>query len=329
MLKDEVYHLLRQRRGETISGSDLARALGVSRTAVWKAAHQLIDEGAPVEPLQSGGYRIPPQLDLLDEMELREELCGSRLGEKILLFDRLDSTNNYAKSVAADAADGTLVVARQQTAGRGRMERRFHSPEGGGVYFTIVLRPHFALDALNFVTLLSAMAVRDAVEKLCGFRPSIKWPNDVLVDGEKLCGILTESALEAESGRIQYVLAGIGINIRLGDELPEELRGVATALDRHCAAPPSRAALIAGVVREFDRLYDEGRFIHRRGSLLEDYRRDLCWVNERITILRGGEAYAAVLRGLDDEGHLVVELPGGGLETLYAGEIKIRRETQI
>lgn len=212
MLRDEVLALLKAQGSAPVSGEALSRTLGVSRAAIWKAMETLRQEGYTISSAPRRGYWLEASPDRLSPGELARP--GRRVGRELVCLDTVDSTNNEVKRRAVDQIpDGLAVVAGAQTGGRGRRGRSFVSPEGKGLYLSVLLRPEGTLETVSALTAWSAVAVCDAVEQLCGVRPGIKWPNDVILDGRKLCGILTELELEAETAALRYVVVGIGINL--------------------------------------------------------------------------------------------------------------------
>ena len=189
----------------------MSRALGVSRAAVWKAMESLRDEGYVISSAHRRGYALEGSPDRLSAGELAGALAGRRVGRALVCLETVDSTNNEVKRRAlAGAADGLAVVAEQQTGGRGRRGRSFVSPAGQGLYLSVLLRPRCPLEEVSTLTAWTAVAVCNAVERVCGVRPGIKWPNDVILDGRKLCGILTELELEAETAALRHVVVGWG-----------------------------------------------------------------------------------------------------------------------
>ena len=203
MSREKVLERLRASEG-CVSGQTLSEELGLSRAAVWKAVESLRRDGYGIEARTRAGYRLVSVPDALTESEIRSHLGETRtVGRTLCCFPELDSTNNYAKALAQKGApDGTAVIADRQTSGRGRMNRSFQSPKGKGIYLSVLLRPVLSPEHLPLVTALAGVALCDAVEKVCGARPGLKWPNDPVLNGRKLCGILTEASLEAETGRL-------------------------------------------------------------------------------------------------------------------------------
>lgn len=325
MLKDEVLHALEQNRGTRFSGSRLAQELGVSRAAVWKAIEALRADGLDIRATPGGGYQLAAHDDSLTDAGVSRLLETRVLGRDLVVVPEIDSTNTAMKQTyAAARGEGFALIAGRQTAGRGRLGRAFFSPPDGGLYMSVLLRPRLPLAQLSFLTIAAAVAVCRAVEQTCGFRPGIKWVNDVLMDGKKLCGILTEAAIEGETGAIDYAIVGIGINLRLDrDALPDEVRAVAGALADFTAAPPRRAALAAAVLGALEEAYLT-LIAGDPGSLLDSYRALLCCLGQTVRVTSPAGSYDAVCLDVNDQGNLIVERADGETVTLSSGEISIR-----
>ena len=261
MLRDEVLALLKAREGKPLSGEEMSRALGVSRAAVWKAMESLRDEGYVISSAPRRGYALEGSPDRLSAGELAGALAGRRVGRALVCLETVDSTNNEVKRRAlAGAADGLAVVAEQQTGGRGRRGRSFVSPAGQGLYLSVLLRPRCPLEEVSALTAWTAVAVCNAVERVCGVRPGIKWPNDVILDGRKLCGILTELELEAESAALRHVVVGVGINLtQTAADFGPEVAPVAVSLAQALGRAPRRAEMAAAVLAALDELQAEAR----------------------------------------------------------------------
>ena len=223
MGKEAVLRLLRESGGAYVSGEEISAALGVTRAAVWKAVDALRRDGCEIESRKSMGYRLAGVSDSLSETAIRARLGATeRVGRTLRCLARVDSTNDYVKRLAANGApDGAVAVADEQTGGKGRRGRSFASPAGKGVYLSVLLRPDVAPRRLLPLTGFAAVAVCDAVERVARVRPRIKWTNDLVLGGKKLCGILTELSVEGESGALQYAVVGVGVNVAHTDFAPE------------------------------------------------------------------------------------------------------------
>lgn len=327
MSRQAVLTYLRTREGEFLSGEELSRQLGLSRTAVWKAVDALRREGYTIEARTGLGYRLAAAPDALTEAEIRNRLGAvDTVGRTLLCFDAIDSTNNYAKQLGMTGGeDGTVVVANCQTAGRGRMDRSFQSPRDKGIYLTALLRPEVPMERLMSVTAMAGVAVCEAVEQVCGVRPLLKWPNDPVLGGKKLCGILTELSLEAETGRLQSLVLGIGLNVlQTPEDFSPEIREIATSLAQALGHPVSRPALAAAEIEALDRLYTA----LRTGDLspyLAAYRRDCVNLGKTVQLI-GPDGSRETAEALDIAGDfgLVVRTAAGERKTVRSGEVSVR-----
>lgn len=323
--REAVLSLLRN-EGAFLSGEEISRRLGLSRTAVWKAVDVLRREGYEIEARTGLGYRLAAVPDALTEAEIRSFLGETAVvGRELRCFAELDSTNNYLKTQTA-APDGTAAVADSQTAGRGRMDRSFQSPKGRGIYLSVLLRPPLPPERLLPVTALAGVAVCAAVERVCGVRPGLKWPNDPVLNGKKLCGILTEMSLEAETGRVQSLVLGIGVNVGQGPEdFSPEVREMATSLLQALGQPVSRPRLTAALLEELDRAY-AALLAGDLSAYLAAYRRDCVNLGKTVQLIPfgGGERETAQAVDVDGEFSLVIRGSGGRERTVRSGEVSVR-----
>lgn len=321
-VKDAVLKALEEARGEQISGAALARTLGVSRAAVWKAVGALREAGVAIDAAPGGGYLLRTEDDSLTAAGVGALLETEAFGRELLVMPSLTSTNTVLKQEYTAKPHGFTLIALEQSGGRGRLGRSFASPPGSGLYISVLMHPRFPLDKLHFVTVAAAVAVCEAIEQTAGFTPGIKWVNDVLMEGKKLCGILTEAVIEGETGTVDAVVTGFGINLFPSPVWPEEVRAVAGALSEFAAAP-RRAALAAALLGAFERgirLLGEGG----TAALIAAYRSRLCCLGKPVTVHGPATQYHAVCEGLTEEGHLLVRDDAGQTHTLSTGEISIR-----
>ena len=327
MSRQTMLALLRAHPGEYVSGEQVSEKLGLSRTAIWKSVDALRKAGYDIEARTGLGYRLVSAPDLLTEEEIRACLKPTEtVGRELHCFDEIDSTNTCAKKLALSGApDGTVVVADCQTAGRGRMERRFQSPKGQGIYLTALLRPDLPPEKLLSVTTLAGVAVCEAVEQVCGVRPLLKWPNDPVLGGKKLCGILTEMSMEGESGRLQYLVVGIGLNVhQRPEDFTPDVAEMATSLLQATGTPWSRAALAAAEIEALDRMYAA----LKAGDLsdyLAAYRRDCVNLGKMVQLIRPDNSRETVTAvDIDDAFSLVVRRDSGETFTVRSGEVSVR-----
>lgn len=320
-MKTEILRCLREAEGY-VSGQELCERLKVSRTAVWKVMQQLQAEGYEIEAVRNRGYRLKESGDAYSQAELQSIMSSKWAGKNLLFFEKVDSTNNMVRTLAEQGApEGTLVVAANQTAGKGRRGRSWSAPEGTSIAMSILLRPEFPPERASMLTLVMAMAIARGIREVTGLDAGIKWPNDIVADGKKLCGILTEMSTEMEY--IRYVVIGIGINVSM-KEFPEELKQKATSLELCLGRPVKRAPLIDACMRAFEEYYEKYLQTLDLSLLQEEYNRELVNVGREVTVLAPAGDYTGVSHGINREGELVVELAGGEIRNVVSGEVSVR-----
>lgn len=320
-MKSEILRLLRETDG-FLSGQQLCGRFQVSRTAVWKAIEQLKDEGYVIEAVRNKGYRLTDNPDVISKAELESRITTKWAGRDVIYFPKTDSTNLRAKTAGEQGSlHGTLFVADQQTAGRGRRGRRWESPVGENVYMTLLLRPKISPDKAAMLTLVMALSVAEGLWQACQVRAEIKWPNDLVVNGRKICGILTE--MIAEVDYIHYVVIGIGINVNQR-EFPGDLKGTATSLRNETGRQIVRGEMIVRILERFEKNYEIFTAAEDLSGLQEAYNQRLINRDREVTVLDPAGEYTAHARGIDQQGELVVETPDGEIRKIFSGEISIR-----
>ncbi len=320
-MKSEILAFLRQ-RGEYVSGQELCEHFGVSRTAVWKAIGQLKKEGYHIEAVQNRGYLLSAEQEFFGQHELESRMNTMWAGHRVKFYDTLASTNLQAKLDAENGAEeGTLIVADMQTAGRGRKGRFWSSPAGTNVYFTLILKPDFAVGLASMVTLVMGMAVAEGIRESCGVAAEIKWPNDIVAGGKKVCGILAEMSVEREY--IHYIVIGVGVNVGR-QSFPEEIADVATSLQAECGRKVSRAELTVSILKAFEGFYRIFQGACSLEPLIERYNRLLVNKDREVRVLDPKGEFRGIARGINRTGELLVELPDGTVTEVYAGEVSVR-----
>lgn len=319
-IKKRIIEILEENRGTSISGQRLAECLSVSRTAVWKAVRGLLEDGHEIEAVTNKGYRLKPESDVLSIEGIRLMLEPENREYPIYLYRQIDSTNLEAKrKVLEGAGEGTLILAEEQSKGRGRLGRSFASPSRVGVYMSLILKPELEIKDAILITTAAAVAVCRAIRSLTNTEPTIKWVNDIYLENKKICGILTEAVSNFETGRVDSVILGIGINVKTRQEqFPEDVRDVAGAIDPDLDIP--RNVFAAVVMNEFMHIY---RNIRTRGHM-EDYRRFSNVLGEAVKYLEKDIWYYARAVDIDEDGGLIVE-DDKGRRTLSTGEITLRK----
>lgn len=324
MLKWQVLDELKQNSESYLSGEKISQKLSVSRMAVNKAIKSLRDEGYQIASSTNKGYKLLNSPDILSEYEIKSRLDTKIIGKEIKVLQTLASTNNTAKQMAAEGQkEGAVVLAKEQTAGRGRLARNFHSPKDMGVWMSIILRPKIEPNQATIFTIMTAVAVNNAIEALCGERPKTKWTNDILLNNKKVCGILTEMSIEAETQSVQHLVLGIGINVN-NQSFPPEIANTATSLFMHTNKPQNKAQIAAKVLNELDKLYTGGYHDQKRTELISLYRSDLNMLGKEVKLIRGKNETKVFALDIDQKGCLIVQHSDKSIETVNSGEVSIR-----
>ena len=324
MSREKVLSLLLEQRDSYVSGEEMSRRLGISRAGVWKAVQALREEGCEIDSVPNRGYRLLSSPDRLREGELAGFLSGCLVGSALACLEVIDSTNTECKRRAvAGAPEGLVVTAEEQTAGRGRRGRSFQSPRGRGLYLSALLRPRLEPAAVTDMTAWVAVAVCDGIQAACGIRPRIKWTNDLVLNGKKLAGILTELGLEGETNSLDYLIPGVGINVnQRPEDFAPELRDMATSLSMELGHPVRRAQLAAQVILALDRMY--AAFPQQKQVYLDKYRAVCLTPGNQVQLITPASRQEARAIAIDDDFRLVVELPDGTRKALSAGEVSVR-----
>ncbi|MCD8336021.1 MAG: biotin--[acetyl-CoA-carboxylase] ligase [Lachnospiraceae bacterium] len=311
-----------------VSGQALCEKLQVSRTAIWKIMNQLRGDGYEIESVPSKGYRITKRPDRITSEEIISRLHSCWAAQQVYYYEAIDSTNNEAKRLAEKGAvSGTLVVAEEQLQGKGRRGRSWVTPARTAIAMSLILRPglfenvRLQPEHAPMLTLVMGMAVAAACRDVCGVEVGIKWPNDVVAGGKKICGILTEMSCEMDY--INYVVIGIGINTGV-EQFPPELSQTAVSLHTLMGCRPDRAKLIDVCMEKFEQYYD--RFMETQDftHLLEEYNALLLGKGDRVRVLSPGWEFEGISCGINTRGELMVRRRDGTVESVFAGEVSVR-----
>ena len=321
-MRARILELLRRHSGNYVSGEEISQGLGVSRTAVWKHMRELKHSGYIIEAHPRRGYTLIQAPDALLPDEIRTRLNSSILGREIRYFDSLESTNNEAKKFAAEGCpEGLLVVTECQNSGRGRLSRGWFSPAGKGIWMSVVLRPPFSPQEAPKCTLMAAVAVNNAIREIAQINSGIKWPNDILYNGRKLVGILTE--MSAEMDAINYVVIGIGINVNIDvSEFPEELSAIATSVSAEVGSKIDRVGLLSAILKHLEKSYTEA-IQNGFGRLLDEWRAQSITLGQEVDVIGSNRKFSGTAVNIDDDGALLVK-KGDTLERVLAGDVSIR-----
>ncbi|KAB2338300.1 biotin--[acetyl-CoA-carboxylase] ligase [Cytobacillus depressus] len=321
-LRKKLLDAFSRSEDEYVSGQFLADTLGCSRTAIWKHIEDLRKEGFELEAVRKKGYRITKVPERITADEIRLGLSTKFLGTQIHYEESVGSTQKIAHHLAnEDAPEGTVIIAEEQLSGRGRMDRKWHSPKYTGVWMSVILRPNIPPPKAPQLTLITAVAVVQAIEELTGLSPQIKWPNDILINGKKVTGILTE--LQADADRIISIIIGIGINVNQQiEDYPDEIKNIATSLSIESGKKLQRAELVKLLLHKFENLY----LLYLEKGF---YPIKLLWESCAISIGKTitartitGSIHGKAL-GITEDGVLMIEDEAGKVHHVYSADIEL------
>lgn len=323
-MRTGILKILKQHAPAPVSGEMLGKTLGISRTAVWKHIQALKKEGYQITAFTKKGYALLEVPDKMLPAEIEEKLHTKFVGRHIHYYESVASSNDTLKQLALEGAeDGTVVVAEEQTGGHGRLHRGWFSPKYQGIWFSVLFKPPFLPQEASKITLLSAVTVVRAIRECCHVDAKIKWPNDILLEGKKLVGILTE--MNAEFGHINYLISGIGINVNVPKEIvPEELRSFAISIAQVAGHNIDRVALFAKVLDYMESYYE---IACREGfdPVIQEWRKYSTTLGKDVKVIAPDKTYTGKAMDIDTSGCLVVQRDDTGeLETVLAGDVSIR-----
>ena len=317
-IKQQVLKALVKNMGKSVSGEQLSKELFCSRNAVWKAIKSLENDGYEIEATTNKGYCLKNEnvtfSSVLVEKYLKTE-C------KVIVLDDIDSTNNYLKKLAEDGEkENTVVIAKHQSGGKGRMGRSFFSPKSG-LYMSILLRPNFSAEKSLFITTATAVAVSDAIDSLSDKSSSIKWVNDVFINSKKVCGILTEASIDFETGGLSYAVVGLGVNLyHPADGFPEDIKNIAGTVFDSEISGDEKAKFAAEIINGFFNIYNN----FENSDFMKRYKSKSFILGKKINVIKGDKKIPATAIDIDDEARLLVEYETGERESLFSGEVSIK-----
>ncbi len=321
--KDKVLQLLMECEGQAVSGQEMADELNVSRTAVWKCIKELEQQGYAIESVRKKGYILHDFPDKIEKAHIMPLLETKRYGRTLEVYETCESTQFIAHQRAQEnTKDGTLIIADEQTKGKGRLLRPWESTKAAGIWMSLIIRPSLTFREAPQVTLVTAVAIVQALREVVGVEAHIKWPNDIFLNGKKLTGILTE--LQADPDRIQAMIVGIGMNVNQKEEdFPESLRSIATSLRIETGKKQDRAPIIAAILKQMERfvaLYEREGFAPIK-LLWESY---AITTGKPIRATLVDEIVEGEAIGITDDGRLQVQLEDGTVRTLYSADVTLK-----
>ncbi len=322
-MKEEIIKLLKENENHFISGEKISENLGITRAAIWKYMKAIKEDGYEIEAVSRKGYKLISSPDLLTLEEIQPSLNTKYIGRKIVYFDSIDSTNNEAKKLAnLNENEGTVIIAEEQKMGRGRLGRHWVSPKYKGIWMSIILRPDINPLYVSKITQIAAAAVSKSLLDM-NVKALIKWPNDIVLNGKKVCGILTE--MSAEINRVNYVVVGIGINVNIeAEEFEEEVKKIATSLKIEQGEAIQRKKIVSMILNNFEDLYEEfisNESIDKSIKICREYS---ALIGKDIKLIERGNETKCKAIDLSKEGKLIVQHNDGKVEEVISGEVSVR-----
>ena len=319
-MREKILEVILDNEKEFISGEELSKKLGISRTAIWKHIRILRSQGYNIESVNKKGYRLVDEpTDLLNPQNIYRNLKTKFIGKNVLHFETIDSTNNYAKKIGNELRDGSVIISEEQTKGKGRLGRVWESKAGEGIWMSIILKPNIIPNKAPFITLIAGASIVKALNIL-GVDAKIKWPNDITINNKKLSGILTE--LSAEIERVNYIVVGIGMNVKDTD-FEEELKDKATSLYKE-NYNVSRIDIVKEILCQFEKLYLDYIEKDDKKEVLDICRQYSAIINKEIYVIKNDQKELVDCIGINEEGNLIIKNKDGKLEEIMSGEVSIR-----
>lgn len=321
-IRKQLLEIFSEADGKFVSGQTISEKLGCSRTAVWKHMEDLRQEGYELEAIRRLGYRIASKPDKVTENEVQLGLQTAYIGRNVHFKETVSSTQKIAsKLVYEGAPEGTIVVAEEQLEGRGRLQRKWYSPKGTGIWMSIILRPDIPIHQAPQLTLLAAVSVAQAIEMYTGVKVGIKWPNDILINGKKVVGILTE--MQAEIDKIQAIIIGIGINVNHKKEhFAPEISQIATSLALEKGSEINRAGLMQAIFLHMEKLYEE-YLLHGFSFIKALWESYAISIGKEIKAVTMNETFIGLAKGIRDDGVLILEDHNGAIHYIHSADIEI------
>ena len=319
-MREKILKVILDNEKEFISGEELSKKLGISRTAIWKHIRILRSQGYNIESVNKKGYRLVDEpTDLLNPQNIYRNLKTKFIGKNVLHFETIDSTNDYAKKIGNELRDGSVIISEEQTKGKGRLGRVWESKAGEGIWISIILKPNIIPNKAPFITLIAGASIVKALNIL-GVDAKIKWPNDITINNKKLSGILTE--LSAEIERVNYIVVGIGMNVKDTD-FEEELKDKATSLYKE-NYNVSRIDIVKEILCQFEKLYLDYIEKDDKKEVLDICRQYSAIINKEIYVIKNDQKELVDCIGINEEGNLIIKNKDGKLEEIMSGEVSIR-----
>ena len=320
-MKKKILNILRSNKDEYISGERISEELGITRAGIWKHIKSLKEAGYVIESISNRGYKLVSTPDIIAGEEVSPLLTTKYMGRNFIHYDEVDSTNIQCRRECSNKPiEGMVIVAEEQTSGKGRLGRSWVSPKGTGIWMSVVLTPSIQPIVAPRTTLIGAAAVYTALKDM-GISTGIKWPNDIVINGKKICGILTE--MNAEIERVNYVIMGIGINVNM-ESFPEEIKEKATSLKIELGNKVDRKKLIANILNNLEDFYEDFKNTGDISRVIEICREGSLLINKEVRVVNGSNEVVCTVLDIDDEGELIVRYKDGTVSRVFSGEVSVR-----
>lgn len=322
---DQLLKILLECPEKPVSGEWISQQLGVSRTAIWKNINVLREQGFAIEASTNSGYLLTVPDNVLSEQLIKHNKHDG-IDNQIIVLDSTSSTNSYANELIfehKENLDGTVVFAREQTAGMGRLGRDFSSPKGEGIYMSMIIAPKCPASQLSLLTSYCGLAVCRALERVCNVKATIKWPNDIIINNRKVCGILTKLAADGETGQITHAVVGIGVNV-LQSQFEKQLEKKAISLLMATGVKYSVSMVAASIIEELNLIfYTEKWLLQKNHTILEQLRERSCTLGKTVDVITPLETRRGVAEDIGPDGALIVRFDTG-TEMISCGEVSVR-----
>lgn len=322
-MKEEIINLLKENKNAFISGQKISDKVGITRAGVWKYIKAIKEDGYKIESVSRRGYKLISSPDLLNFEEIKGYLNTKYIGKNIIYFNTINSTSNKAKELAGlDYPEGTVIISEEQTKGRGRLGRNWVSPQFKGIWMSLILKPDIEPRNASKITQIGAAAVCTAIRQM-GIEAYIKWPNDIVLNNKKLCGILTE--MSGEINKVNYIIMGIGINVNIEkDELPKEILDIATSIKIENGIDIKRKELVGNILNNFENLYEDFVKNNTLEKSIDICRECSILIGKEVKIINKKKDIKVQVLDLDSDGRLIVKYDDGKIGNIISGEVSVR-----
>lgn len=319
MTKYKILDILMKNKGKFISGEKLKEEIGVSRTSIWKGIKSLKEKGYDIEGVNNKGYCLKND-DRISEYEIKKSISTKEIGKKIYYFETLDSTNLFARREIEKLSHGDVIIVEEQSHGKGKKDTVFYSPKESGIYMSIILKKNIFYDSLKILSISTFLAVMKSIEEILSIKIETDW-NDILLENKKIAGVLTECGIEFETGDVEYIIVGIGVNVN-NSEFPKSAENKNSSIKLLLKKEINRKELVCKILENFEKIICEGRYILNRKKINKEYTEHLNIINKEIEIKNGDRITEGTVEGINNNGGLILRKFNNRKEIFYKGIIR-------